>query len=134
MIKINQMEEKKKKKSKKIRKSKDHESNYQNMLKKMDIIVEEKDFGSNFNGQESENKSTSFDQTLRVEDLLSNLENKNIKTSKVKQQYSDLNKKGVFTSYYIEKLCLIFNRKKFKKQVLFVFKKKQKEKLITKRL
>ena len=100
----------------------------------MDIIVEEKDFGSNFNGQESENKSTSFDQTLRVEDLLSNLENKNIKTSKVKQQYSDLNKKGVFTSYYIEKLCLIFNRKKFKKQVLFVFKKKQKEKLITKRL
>lgn len=89
------MEEKKKKKSKKIKKSKDHESSYQNMLKKMDILAEDTNLNGDFNEPESEKKNTSSDQTLRVEDLLSNLENKNIKTSKMKQQYSDLNRKGV---------------------------------------
>ena len=89
------MEETKKKKTKKIKKE-TNENNYMNMLRKMDIMTEEKALEKDSPFNDLNDKDIHNDQMLRVEDLLSNLENKNFKTSKMKQQYSDLSKKGVF--------------------------------------
>lgn len=74
-----------------------------NMLKKIDIILDEKDKKSNLDSLKNlPNPQNQEDQMLSVEDLLTNLETKNTKISKMKQQYSDLNVKGVayFLSYY----------------------------------
>ena len=82
--------------SKKLKGEKDDQ--YINLLKKIDINLDLREKKTELPFSESKPNDDNFindEQILSVTDLLSNLEQKNFKTSKIKQQYSDLNSKGV---------------------------------------
>lgn len=74
-----------------------NEDKYLNLLKKIDINLEEKE-GKTANISESNEENlliSKEERILSVTDLLANLQEKNIKTSKIKQQITDLNARGV---------------------------------------
>ena len=80
---------------KKLKGTKD--DNYTNLLKKIDIDLEENKKSSPLDiGIKSHEETFETEESgLKLSDLLSNLEQKNFKISKIKQQYSDLHSKGV---------------------------------------
>ena len=100
------MEKKAKAKLSKKKIKGNNEDNYTNLLKNIDISLTKNEKKLDLSDSDSkksyEEDLIKEDQILSVNDLLSNLEQKNIKTSKIKQQYSDLNLKGV--------LIFCFNR------------------------
>jgi hypothetical protein len=78
---------------KKIKGNKD--DNYTNLLKKIDIDLDIKNDPLDSVLKSPEETFSNEDNGLKLSDLLTNLEQKNFKISKIKQQYSDLHSKGV---------------------------------------